>query len=562
MSSVTIVCPNARRQAVKVQPNTKVLDIIEEVCRKQGFFSDEYGLFYHKKFIDVTLPYRLTGIANNAEIELKLLPGGARKFSDVVISLQLDDGSRLEPLTFNPQMNLHHVIETFKETNKSKFELKYDDFSTCSYLNDQRYGRFQLENTTLKDFGLTNGRGILRLGNKPTPKDVFEKSDLEFRQLLDKQAKLDATFQQKQIKRTEATQSQPQISTPTPKEEYIVIDNDNVTSKEKKIRPNPTNLEQTKNPTETKGPIKDDMIPIQRNEFSNFKFPEETKGKKLNDINELAVIEKTSREACERHTILFRSDKNETTATTAATATTSDALSSDVDIVDITDDFFDVTVSDLRYMLSDLKKDTNQDAPLMTAKLRELDQDKKAMKYTKVVMRVLFKNGLCLQGLFRPKEPLSSLYQFVRDNLSIGDNSQDDLDFYLFTAPPKNVLSEMKKNLFELQLCPASFVHYSNKSGNIPNLKSTLTCETVQRANDIVEREVYQGVREVKHEGMDSLYKEELLAQNLLKQSGLLNSMARSNQNQNLSSSNRNTNTTNDDPIKSKLEKFLKGSKK
>ena len=36
--------------------------------------------------------------------------------------------------------------------------------------------------------------------------------------------------------------------------------------------------------------------------------------------------------------------------------------------------------------------------------MRELENDKKAMKYEKVVIRIKFQNKIILQGLFRPKE--------------------------------------------------------------------------------------------------------------------------------------------------------------
>lgn len=44
MSSIIVLCPNARRQQIKVQPNTKILQVIEEVCKKQGLNPDEYEL--------------------------------------------------------------------------------------------------------------------------------------------------------------------------------------------------------------------------------------------------------------------------------------------------------------------------------------------------------------------------------------------------------------------------------------------------------------------------------------------------------------------------------------
>jgi hypothetical protein len=105
------------------------------------------------------------------------------------------------------------------------------------------------------------------------------------------------------------------------------------------------------------------------NQFLNFKFPEETKGQVLNDLNELAEIEKISKEPCDRKPILFNLDQRQSSETGNSE--------------EIGDEFFDVTVQDLRYMLNDLKQKQNEDQPLMTKQMRELEQDKKAMKYAK-----------------------------------------------------------------------------------------------------------------------------------------------------------------------------------
>ncbi len=102
------------------------------------------------------------------------------------------------------------------------------------------------------------------------------------------------------------------------------------------------------------------------NEFANFKFPEETKGKKLNDINELQQIEQLSKEACDRQPILYTMDKH-----------SENACEPNNNEHDLPADFFDLTVNDLKFVLSDLKKVQNEDQPLMTKAMRELEQGKK-----------------------------------------------------------------------------------------------------------------------------------------------------------------------------------------
>ncbi len=110
------------------------------------------------------------------------------------------------------------------------------------------------------------------------------------------------------------------------------------------------------------------------------------------------------------------------------------------------DEFFDVTVNDVRYMLTELRQRQadGDSGMLMTRQMRELADDRKAMRYAQVVVRVAGFRGtsLVLQGLFRPKESVAALYSFVRECLAAdGSNTADDLDFQLFVTPPRFAFS-------------------------------------------------------------------------------------------------------------------------
>ena len=198
MSSITVVCPNGRRQVVKVTPNTNVLEIIEEVCQKQGLVADEYGLLHQRRLLDVTLDFRLTGVANNAQLELKRLDV-QRKLGDVIIVLQLEDGTRLSPITFTPSHSLLAVVEAHAAAAPAEqaatFTPHEDTQFACTYMNETRIGRHQLEHTTLKDFGLTNGRTILRFSNRVFDQEQVERANVEFQKIMDKKVQLNKIFQ-------------------------------------------------------------------------------------------------------------------------------------------------------------------------------------------------------------------------------------------------------------------------------------------------------------------------------------------------------------------------------
>ena len=74
-------------------------------------------------------------------------------------------------------------------------------------------------------------------------------------------------------------------------------------------------------------------------------------------------IEKQSKEACERQAILYTMDRLAQTESNNSTE-------------ELSDDFFDVTVNDLKFVLSDLKRAQSEDQPLITKAIRELEQVK------------------------------------------------------------------------------------------------------------------------------------------------------------------------------------------
>ncbi len=186
------------------------------------------------------------------------------------------------------------------------------------------------------------------------------------------------------------------------------------------------------------------------------------------------------------------------------------------------------------------------------------------MKYTQVVIRIAFKNRQVLQGFFRPKENISALYSFVRENIS-QENSADDMDFYLFQTPPKVILNNMKKNLFESNLCPATLIHFKNTSDTVPLLKRELTenIKTIEEANELVRVNVHEQTREIKHEGLDWMEREQNLVKNFIKPINSMTNQSTERFERSQASSQQQSNTgDNKNEVDKKLERFLKGSKK
>lgn len=96
------------------------------------------------------------------------------------------------------------------------------------------------------------------------------------------------------------------------------------------------------------------------------------------------------------------------------------------------DSFYDVSVNDLKVLLRHLKCQAQgmDDAPLLTAKLRELDESKKTLqkitRYKDTIIRVQFPDRLVLQGTFSAVDKVATVMEFVREYIV-----DTNLDFVL-----------------------------------------------------------------------------------------------------------------------------------
>uniref|UniRef100_A0A0K0DJX5 TUG-UBL1 domain-containing protein n=1 Tax=Angiostrongylus cantonensis TaxID=6313 RepID=A0A0K0DJX5_ANGCA len=68
--SVTVLCPNGRRCCIKVTPGKLLSQILEEACLKSGLDVNRHQLVNQKRRLDLSLPFRLSGLPNNATLEM------------------------------------------------------------------------------------------------------------------------------------------------------------------------------------------------------------------------------------------------------------------------------------------------------------------------------------------------------------------------------------------------------------------------------------------------------------------------------------------------------------
>lgn len=116
-----------------------------------------------------------------------------------------------------------------------------------------------------------------------------------------------------------------------------------------------------------------------------------------------------------------------------------------------------------------------------------------------------------------------------------------------------------------LGLCPASIVYFkasANSKSESPELKADLKRVSLDEANELVDVNVHQTMRQIDHEGLKWLEKEGSLVQNILKGSSLATgSRTMTVYDDDGSAAAARQQRKDDDPVRQKMAKFF-GSKK
>jgi hypothetical protein len=129
--------------------------------------------------------------------------------------------------------------------------------------------------------------------------------------------------------------------------------------------------------------------------------------------------------------------------------------------------------------------------------MRERAQSARTVGYEHIAIRLVVNSNHILQGLFYPEETISNLIEFVRTNLICPHLRQSD--FYLYTSPPRVVLSDLNKSLSAYDLIPAAYIYLGHRkvSPLVIQLASNISIGTIDQANQIVTQYVFNRTRSI-----------------------------------------------------------------
>uniref|UniRef100_A0A1B6DRQ2 TUG ubiquitin-like domain-containing protein n=1 Tax=Clastoptera arizonana TaxID=38151 RepID=A0A1B6DRQ2_9HEMI len=401
MSSVSVLAPCGRRHNIKVTPNSTLLQVLEDVCKKSGLSPDEYDIRHYNKILDLTTLIRFSGLPNNAQLELvpaKIL----RQDSKVHIALQVGDNIGRVTADFWPSDTLLNVIQTLSPEIASSS----DKIIVVIYMRSEIIGIDNLKNTQLKTLGLTRGSAALRVTLRDDALPLEQKvsgSGISSRPFQrDERSKKEVPVSQQNVDlnsyQNQNIPDRMESDTSNSAENLTLTSNDRLQNQLKEC--------QTKEKSQTcvSSPKITNTV---QNENKDIVIPE--------PINQMEVGEENIQYIGERNALIFNLSDGASSAITE----------------ELPDDFFDLTIDDYRILSRDYKRTVKEmdNVPLQTSAQRELQQSKQVLNmlhYKTTVIRIQFPDRTVIQGGFTPVETVSQVMEFVRQFLQV-----PDVEFYL-----------------------------------------------------------------------------------------------------------------------------------
>lgn len=428
---IIVLTPNGRRQKVQCKLDTSILEVLENVCNKQGFQSNDYDLKYHNHILDLTTTLRFSNIPNKATLEMV---EAERKWeeSNVTIALLLEDGER-RTADFPPTTSLYDIVISLAAT-----ELTMLQHPTILYMRQEITGVSALKEKSLRQLGLIKGKAILRLLNKVES---------------GKQANVSTVYRSR------------------PSDAKLTKEQNIAETKPKQVIEDTSDL----GPSDTKPTVDNsnfDPITLIRNEKLaqnlNFKQKEETIEEEVCDekaINTtIAEKENTVTPSTSITQVnLERRLQIEEEVTFVGTQKAIVFMQPDTqedEIEDLPDEFYELTIEEVRKLYNDLQQHRLQleNTPLITSVQREVTDkqtfQQKLNTYKNVVVRIQFPDHIILQGVFSPSDTIGDVVNFIKDHLEYPDK-----EFQIFTTPLKETL-DLNMTLLDAKFVPCVHMHF------------------------------------------------------------------------------------------------------
>eukprot|EP00898_Chlorokybus_atmophyticus_P008569 jgi/Chlat1/8713/Chrsp89S08086 len=419
MSSLTVV-NGSKSVVVKATPNTQLMAVVEEACRKLKFDPNHHGLQFGRKELDLSIPLRYANLPAGAKLEL--VPRTCSADAGIVrVGLQLSTGEQLScqsPCAAS-------VFELLRscQTADTPFLVRGSPGQwlqpTVRYMNHEVATFDALRSTTLAQLGVSANSAI-RMHVAFNPVDSVPDWVLE--------AVNGTSLASTATASSVPTDSNKADAKNAVKEAKVGVAESNARSIE-------DSLPSTSTPSAPSNPTAGSTAAVQQQP------PAQSAQEAAQALATVADVGRAvhvySRQALQQQSAALGSS------------------------TEPPDEFFEFTQAD--YARENAARQAlarKQESGLRTRQMREQEELLRARRFSETTVRVHFPDHVYLEAHFAPLEPLSALYDLVTKCLT-----DPKRPFYLYTTPPKTKLTDTHKTFYACGLVPAAIVYFAYTSG-------------------------------------------------------------------------------------------------
>ncbi|CAH2039607.1 unnamed protein product, partial [Iphiclides podalirius] len=459
---MVVLFPNGRRVKIHCSEDTSILQVLEDVCAKQGIQPIDYDLKHHNKVLDLTTTVRFCNLPNKAMLEM-VETERKRIETNVTIGLMLEDGER-KTGDFPPSTSLYDMIMSLAPE-----KLYSLDHPSILYMRQEVTGLTALKEKTLRQFGLITGRAILRLLNKTDAMQANVSRVYRGEQAKDK------------IEERKDSAASRKIEQSLPYSEASFPGPSGYSKKDKKTIINPVEAikqELVKNKQADKDDKDSETEKKEENETVDMKM--EVDSTEIDvakpsaaTTSDTSVPCRMSQETLERR-LKIEDEVTFLGAQKAIAFMQPDEMEDELQ--DLPDDFYDLTIEEVRKMYHELQQRRLEleNTPLMTSTQRN-DVENQSNKhkqnvYKNAVVRIQFPDHMILQGIFVPTKTIEDVMNFIKEHLH-----NPDKPFVIFTTPLREQLNP-STTLLEAKFVPCVHMHFkwSDENSGGPYLKEEI----------------------------------------------------------------------------------------
>ncbi|XP_064083678.1 tether containing UBX domain for GLUT4-like [Macrobrachium nipponense] len=422
--SVTVLCPNGRRVGVKVTPNTSILQIIEDACKKEKFDPDQYDLKHLQRTLDSSSTVRYTNLPNKCQLELVqcTVP---RKSSVITVNVAADAGTRFVH-DFTPDTTLWEILNHHEQQgNEGAFLPPEGDFreAVIVYMM-RRISGSDLKTTTLKSLGLTRGKCMFRHSFQtigctgqahvaaPLARPKLPKPDAQVPEVPKKVVQ-------------NIPETEPQVPQPSVSSKDAVKPVEEPVSQKESTPPTsvPGNFPQGTPYTLSSAPKSCQDVQSQNGELQQDIVTNRRQSPRPvpMDVDE-ECASTSSHKKRETETFEVKESVVKLGARDAFLFNIDDAPPTSFTVED--EAFFDLTVDEVKGLYREQQKMLRslEDVPLMTKQMREMHETSKVLcalnQFPVTRLRIYFPDNNVIQAAFKPTETVAQVMDFIRQFLS------------------------------------------------------------------------------------------------------------------------------------------------